>query len=144
MSTPFGIIGSGWSFPPRFNEGAGTVEMLTGEVDINSSLEILFTTMQGERIMLPDYGSDLKPYLFEPLTTTMKTLITDRIKTAVLYYEPRIKVDLVDLIDEGELEGRIIIQITYRVRTTNSRYNYVFDYYIKEATELQKPATAIV
>jgi hypothetical protein len=144
MSTPFGIIGSGWSFPPRFNGATGTVDMLTGEEDINSSLEILFTTMQGERIMLPDYGSDLKPYLFEPLTTTMKTLITDRIKTAILYYEPRIKVDNVELIDEGEGEGRIIIQISYRIRTTNSRYNYVFDYYMKEATEVPKHPKAAV
>lgn len=136
MSTPFGFIGRGWRFPPSFDPGSATVDMLTGEADINSSLEVLFTTTQGERILLAEYGCDLKPFLFEPLTTTMKTLVADRIKTAILYYEPRIKVDTVELLDDAELEGRIVIQISYRVRTTNSRYNYVFDYYLNEGTEV--------
>jgi phage baseplate assembly protein W len=144
MSTPFGIIGRGWSFPPAFNSAIASVEMLTGEEDINSSLEILFTTATGERILLADYGCDLKPYLFEPLTTTMKTLIADKIKTAILYYEPRIKVEAVELIDDGALEGRIVIDIQYRVRTTNSRYNFVFDYYIKEGTEMSKQSRTTV
>ncbi|NTS41818.1 GPW/gp25 family protein [Flavisolibacter sp. BT320] len=140
MSTPFGFIGRGWSFPPAFGLGSATVDMLTGEADINSSLEILFATTQGERILLAEYGCDLKPFLFEPLTTTMKTLIADRVKTAILYYEPRIKVDKVELLDDAELEGRIVIQIDYRVRTTNSRYNYVFDYYLNEGTEVLNAA----
>ncbi len=140
MSTPFGFIGRGWSFPPAFDLGSATVDMLTGEADINSSLEILFATTQGERILLAEYGCDLKPFLFEPLTTTMKTLIADRIKTGILYYEPRIKVDKVELLDDAGLEGRIVIQIDYRVRTTNSRYNYVFDYYLNEGTEVLNTA----
>lgn len=138
MSTPFGITGRGWGFPPVFDSATGSVEMLSGVEDINSSLEILFTTTQGERVMLSEYGADLKPYLFEPLTTTMKTLIAEKLKTAILYYEPRIKVDRIDLSDDAELEGKIVINIVYRVRTTNSRYNYVFDYYIKEGTEVSK------
>lgn len=111
--------------------------MLTGEEDIHSSLMILLTTTPGERILRADYGADLTPYLFEPLTTTMRTLIAERLKTAILFYEPRIKVEDIALADDELLAGRILITITYRERTTNSRYNFVFDYYIKEATELR-------
>jgi len=43
------FIGRGWSFPPNFNQAAGSVEMLEQEADIASSLEILLTTVRGER-----------------------------------------------------------------------------------------------
>jgi len=137
MSTQYGITGRGWSFPPLFRKEVAAVDMLTGTDDINSSLEILLNTAAGERIMQASYGCDLKELLFEPLTTTLKTFITDKIKTALLFYEPRIVVEKIDMIDDGELEGKVVVDITYKERTTNSRYNFVFDYYKGEATEIK-------
>ncbi|MEO7312798.1 MAG: GPW/gp25 family protein [Chitinophagaceae bacterium] len=137
MSTPYGITGRGWSFPPLFRKDVKAVDMLTGTDDINSSLEILLNTTAGERIMQVNYGCDLRELLFEPLTTTLKTFITDKIKTALLFYEPRIAVEKIEMTDDGELEGKVIVDITYKERTTNSRYNYVFDYYKGEATEIK-------
>jgi phage baseplate assembly protein W len=63
--------------------------------------------------------------------------MTDKIKSALLIYESRIEVEKVELDDEGELEGRILIDVHYKVRSTNSRYNYVFPFYKAEATELK-------
>lgn len=139
MSTPFGIIGRGWAFPPAFKKSTGSVEMLIGEQDINSSLHVLFSTLQGERIMNVKYGCDLKVLLFETVTTTLKTFIIDKLETAILLYEPRIEVESISIEDTGEIEGKISIIVNYIVRTTNSRYNYVFDYF-KEATEIQNLA----
>ncbi|WP_296702006.1 GPW/gp25 family protein [Algoriphagus sp.] len=131
------FLGRGWSFPPEFdNEGAKT-KMLIDEKDIQSSLEILLSTKRGERVMRSDYGCDLHELVFEPLTTTFKTYITDLIKTSILYHEPRIEVERIDLNDTGELEGRILITISYKVRTTNSRYNFVFPFYKTEGSELK-------
>ncbi|EMS32769.1 GPW/gp25 family protein [Mariniradius saccharolyticus AK6] len=107
--------------------------MLSDEADIQSSLEILLATKRGERVMRLDYGCDLHELLFEPLTTTFKTYIVDLIRTAILYHEPRIEVEKIDLNDTGELEGRIIITITYKVRSTNSRFNFVFPFFKNEA-----------
>jgi phage baseplate assembly protein W len=74
--------------------------------------------------------------VFEPLTTTFKTYIIDLIRTSILYHEPRIEVEKIELNDTGELEGRILITITYKVRATNSRFNFVFPFYKTEGTEL--------
>jgi hypothetical protein len=79
-----------------------------------------------------DYGCNLDELIFEPLTTTFKTYIKDLISTAILYYEPRIQVNKIELDDTGELEGKILISVDYTVRSTNSRYNFVYPYYIKE------------
>jgi len=131
------FLGTGWGFPPAFSNIAAEVEMISDEEDIKSSLEILLTTRPGERVMRPDYGCNLDELVFEPLTTTFKTYIKDLISTAILYYEPRIEVNSIDLDDTGELEGRILIVIDYTVSATNTRFNFVFPFYKNEATDLK-------
>jgi phage baseplate assembly protein W len=131
------FFGKGWSFPPSFNKTAGLVNMVESVEDINQSLHILLSTITGERIMQPKYGCDMNEFVFEPVTTTLRTVMTDKIKTALLIYEPRIEVEKVEIDSEGELEGKVLINVHYKVRTTNSRYNYVFPFYKAEATELK-------
>ncbi len=111
--------------------------MLSDEEDIKSSLGILLTTRPGERVMRPDYGCNLDELVFEPLTTTFKTYIKDLIATAILYYEPRIEVNSIEMDDTGELEGRILITIDYTISATNTRFNFVFPFYKNEGTDLR-------
>ena len=131
------FLGTGWGFPPAFSNKTSDVGMLSDVDDIQSSLEILLTTRPGERVMRPDYGCNLDELVFEPLTTTFKTYIKDLISTAILYYEPRIEVNSIDLDDTGELEGRILIVIDYTVSATNTRFNFVYPFYKNEATDLK-------
>ena len=130
------FLGKGWGFPPTFIPSLKGVEMTEKVVDINRSLHILLTTRAGERIMQPKYGCNMDEMVFEPLSTTTKTIIKDKIKTAILYFEPRIDVTAISMDTTNELEGEILIEIEYVVRSTNSRFNFVFPYYINEGTEL--------
>ena len=128
--------GTGWAFPPAFTKGVSGVHMVSDDEDIQQSLNILLTTAVGERIMRPDYGCDLRPYLFEPINTTLETLIKDIVETAILYHEPRI--ELLDLtLTDQSLEGILLIEIDYRIRSTNTRANFVYPFYKNEASELQ-------
>ena len=137
MAASKSFLGTGWGFPPTFSIMLQQVGMLSDEADIKSSLEILLSTRQGERVLRPDYGCNLDQLVFEPLTTTFKTYIKDLINTAILYYEPRITVDKIELDDTGEVEGRILISIDYTVRATNSRFNFVYPFYINEGSEIK-------
>lgn len=110
--------------------------MLDQEADIASSLEVLLSTMPGERVMLADFGCNLQELLFENIDTTLTTLMIDKIQSAILYYEPRIDVEAVRLDDRLGLEGVVLIEIIYRVRTTNSRFNFVFPFYKNEGTDI--------
>jgi uncharacterized protein len=132
------FLGTGWSFPPTFTKASAQVEMLSDEADIQSSLEILLSTRRGERVMQHKYGCNLDEMLFEPLTTTFKTYIQDMIKTAILYFEPRIDAKKVDLDDSREAEGVVLVIIEYVVRSTNSRFNYVYPFYKNEGTQVNK------
>lgn len=111
--------------------------MLSDEADIESSLQILLSTRKGERVLRPDYGCNLDELVFEPLTTTFETYIKDLIATAILYYEPRIDVNKINLDDSGVYEGRIVISVDYTVRSTNSRFNFVYPFFKTEGTEIK-------
>ena len=138
------FLGRGWSFPPTFDQAIAGVEMLEQEVDVASSLHILLTTVQGERIMVPEYGCNLDELLFESLDTRTKTLMTDKIEAAIVYFEPRIELESVRLDDSGELEGVVLIEVIYRIISTNTRYNFVFPFYKQEGTDLNLPVTVKV
>src|SRR5690606_14752565 len=130
------FLGEGWSFPPHSDKQTGEVVTTAGVADINKSLEILLSTRLGERVMLPNYGCNLEELLFQPLDVTLKTYVTELIKTAILYYEPRIDTQTVTLDATNELNGEILINIEYVVRITNSRANMVFPFYKTEGTEV--------
>jgi uncharacterized protein len=138
---PTNFLGRGWSFPPTFDASAGSVKMLEGKEDICSSLEILLATALGERVMLPGYGCNLEELLFENLNTTTKTIIADTVQTAILYHEPRIDAEKIALNTVQELEGVVLIEVTYRVRSTNSRFNFVYPFYREEGTDVNLVAT---
>jgi phage baseplate assembly protein W len=131
------FLGTGWSFPPSFEKSSGEVNMTSGEDDIQSSLHILLTTRIGERVMQPTYGCNLDELVFESLSSTTRSYIRDLVKTAILYFEPRIKLNKVELDDSRDIEGVILISVDYTVRTTNTRFNYVFPYYINEGTDIK-------
>lgn len=130
------FLGKGWSFPPTFSKESTSTRMLEGEEDIESCLEILLTTKQGERIMHPKFGCNLEELLFNPLDRTLITYISDLIKTAILYYEPRIEVLKIQIFEDDSIQGRVNIDLSYLVRATNSRKNKVFPFYKDEGIEI--------
>ncbi|MFN3848739.1 MAG: GPW/gp25 family protein [Spirosomataceae bacterium] len=130
------FLGVGWGFPPTFDIISPGVGMTEGVDDIYSSLHILLTTMQGERIMQPRYGCNLEDLIFEPLDTSLKTLIIDKIETAILLYEPRIVADKISITEQNDNEGLVEIKIDFTVKSTNSRFNFVFPFYKNEGTEI--------
>ncbi len=131
------FLGTGWAFPPEFDLEAGTVEMVSDYKDIEESLNILLSTSLGERVMQPDYGCNLTDYIFESLNSTLIGVIKHNVENAILYYEPRIVAENVDVTSADSfdlIEGKFTISVEYTIPQTNSRFNYVYDYYLNEAS----------
>ena len=126
------FIGRGWSFPPEFDKAASGVTMRTGLRDIEESLRIIFTTVLGERIMNPLFGCSLDDNVFEVMNTSRVAYIENQVRTAIIYHEPRIDADQIT-VEHDQLEGRLTIAIGYKVRGSNSRFNFVYPYYITGA-----------
>ena len=125
------FLGKGWSFPPAFSKGTGTVDMVEGEMDVKSSLEILLTTHLGERILHPDYGCNLFTIQFDTMSPSMQSEVSELVESAINKYEPRIDVESVSLIP-NQMEGKIEINIEYIIIQTNTAENLVFPFYLNE------------
>jgi phage baseplate assembly protein W len=136
MDTDKSFLGTGWGFPPEFNKKSGTVGMVAGEEDIDESLRILIATLPKERVMQPAYGCGLKALVFENITESTLTLVKDAIQRAVLFFEPRIDLEDIEINEEQAYGGVLYIKLHYTVRTTNSRSNLVYPFYFREATNL--------
>ncbi|NSL86356.1 GPW/gp25 family protein [Chitinophaga solisilvae] len=132
MNSDQSFLGTGWCFPPAFNNNTGTVQMVAEAEDIEQSLKILLATRPGERVMQPRFGCNLEVLLFEPITTSLLAYVKDMIQTAILYYEPRIELDFVRINAVDDTNGLILISMEYTVLATNSRYNLVYPFYINE------------
>lgn len=125
-------LGTGWSFPPTFDKASRGVELVSAEDDIWQSLYILLSTSLGERVMQPTYGCNLQELLFETLTPNVASNIKELIRTAIVYHEPRIRLNQIDLSLSQELEGVVNIAVNYTILSTNSRFSLVYPFYIRE------------
>jgi len=127
------FLGTGWSFPPSFTRGGSNLDLVSGAEDIHQSLQILMSTRLGERVMLDNFGCDLSNVLFEELDQSLINTLTSLVSDALLYFEPRILLDGVDVSESNSEQGLLLIQIEYTVLSTNSRFNMVYPFYINEA-----------
>ncbi len=135
-------LGRGWSFPPTFAPAVGVL-MTTDEDDILASLQILQTTTLGERIMVPEYGCNLDELSFATIDTRTRTLVTDMIRAAILYHEPRINLESVQIEEDPEYTqgGQLRVGVTFKVKSSNSRFNFVFPFYRDEGTDINLTTT---
>ena len=125
-------LGTGWSFPPQFSRRSRAVDMVSEDEDIRQSLWILLSTSPGERIMNPAYGCGLKSLTFESISESTVTEIRDVVDRAVLFFEPRIRVDQIEVDVEEVYGGLINVRLDYTIRITNSRSNLVYPFYFQE------------
>ncbi len=131
------FLGTGWGFPPEFSRESGEVVMTADEQDIEASLRILFSTAPGERFLQPRYGLDFREVQFEPMSTTLRTFLQDRVRTAILIHEPRIRLLALTIDSPDPGAGTLAVAVEYEVRTTNSRFNLVFPFYRTDGNELR-------
>lgn len=130
------FLGTGWSFPPAFDKAGGTIELVSDVEDIRQSLHLLLSTSLGERVMQPDFGCNLRDYQFEPINNTFLGFLENMVERAILLYEPRIVVERITISEPADfelIEGRIQIEVDYLISNTNTRNNFVYDFYLREA-----------
>lgn len=130
------FLGTGWSFPPKFDKGVQALQMVSDEEDVAQSLFIILSTTPGERVMSPRFGCNLRAIVFKSLDETTKQEIISMVELAVLNYEPRVTLEDVEVNMEEALDGLVHITLHYRIRTINIRTNIVYPFYLVEGTNV--------
>jgi len=125
------FLGTGWSFPVETDE-RGDIELSSADADIKESIRIILGTAKGERLMRPEFGCDIHKHVFSAATPATLNLIESSVQEALVRWEPRIDVESVEARTDDEDPTKVLIEIEYHVRTTNSLSNMVYPFYITE------------
>ena len=123
-------LGTGWAFP--ISVGASGVSLVNHEEDVRQAVLILLRTNPRERVMRVGFGAGLDAFVFEPVNTETMHALAVRVEQALIQFEARIDQIAVDVQPDFDHPGRVLIDINYRVRATNSTGNLVFPFYLRE------------
>lgn len=129
------FFGTGWAYRVRAGGDGRDIELAEHEEDVRQAVRIILETSRGERAMRPDFGAGLDDFMFEPLNTTTRALIKHRVEEALITWEPRIRVEAVEVLLSASERSRADVRIEYSVRATNTFYNLVYPFYAREGGE---------
>jgi phage baseplate assembly protein W len=130
------IIGSGLAFPLQVDRRGG-IALARDETDIEQAIELILATAPGERPMRPEFGCGVHDFVFDSIDANTVGRMELAIRDALDRWEPRVVVESVEFGLEEVADGRLIIDIGYRVRATNTMRNLVYPFYVIPAEELE-------
>jgi phage baseplate assembly protein W len=128
---PKNFLGIGWKFPVQLDDNQ-SIKMSRYEEDIKEAILIILGTAKGERVMLPEFGCGIHDFVFESMNTSMINRVNSSVREALTKWEPRIEVTDVRVTRDDTKVGRIIINIEYNVRATNTQFNLVYPFFLTE------------
>jgi uncharacterized protein len=124
------FLGTGWAFPIAV--GAAGVSLVRHEEDVRQAVLILLRTNPRERLMRVGFGGGLEAFTFEPINTATLHALGRQVEQTLVQFEPRIDQIAVDVRPDADRPERIMVDIQYRVRATNTTGNLVFPFYLRE------------
>lgn len=128
MITDF--LGRGFYFPLQPNQRGG-IRAAKHDEKIRQSILIILGTQHGERLMRPNFGSNLKSLVFAPNNAATANLARFYVEEGLKTWEPRIQVEEV-IITNDNAQARLLIDIHYRIRSTNEPGNLVYPFYLQQ------------
>ena len=111
------------SFPFRLGN-KGLPEPVEGAEAIAQNVLTIMMTIRGERIMRPEFGSDVASLTFEPNNEALPSLIRSEVQSTLGTLEPRISVIGVDIRqDDPKLpadirRSHVIVEVLFKVTQT--------------------------
>ena len=128
------FLGLGWKFPVQVDPTTGRIEISKYEQDVREAIWIILSTARGERVMRPEFGCGIHDLVFAPISAATVGEVENNVREALINWEPRIEIINLEVSDEESFNGKLLISLDYRVRTTNSEFNLVYPFYFTEGT----------
>lgn len=123
------FLGRGWRFPVHRSDN-NTIAMTDHHETVRQSIHIILSTVPGERVMRPDFGCGIHEMVYGLNTSSTIGAITDAVRTSLIQWEPRIDVLNIEAEFDPHEPNKLLIDIRYRLRADNSRFNLVYPFYL--------------
>ncbi len=143
-------LGRGWAFPvswrraqPEPGEAAGqapaapaprrvAVAMSDRLTDIQESIRIILETPLGERVMQPEFGSEVHRYMFAAIGPQTKADLAEAVRRALVVWERRVRDVAVRVSEHLTETSRLDVEISFRVDTHRMRQSLIFPFYVNQ------------
>ena len=123
------ILGTGLAFPIQTNP-RGEIQLVSSDLDIAQSIQIILGTHPGERVMRPTFGCRVHEMMFEPRDSTTMSLIKKYVDEALQQWEPRIQVFAINTESSDDQDGAIFVEIEYQVNATHNTRSIVYPFFL--------------
>lgn len=134
MHTRNTFLGHGWNFLGLIDTPEkGSVSLVGEEECVRQSIWIILGTAPGERVMRPDFGCGIHALVFSTQGSDTEGRVIRAVRDALVKWEPRIDVDDVRARPDAERPGLLLVEVDYRVRTTNNQFNLVYPFYLERS-----------
>lgn len=123
------LLGRGPAFP--FNPSNSQGVSFSDDIErINQSLFIIFETPKGNRLNMPEFGSDIHKYRFDPLDKVLMERLRYTITEDIKRWEPRVTLTSIEFLadDQAIDNSTLYISISYRIINTPVEGNFVYPY----------------
>lgn len=123
------FLGVGLNFPVVLDDHH-QIQMTGHEESIRQSIWMILSTSRGERIMRPDFGCAIHDMVFGVNNAGTAGEVAAAVEDALVEWEPRIDVLSVNAFPDPQQAHALLIEISYQIRSTNSRFNLVYPFYL--------------
>jgi phage baseplate assembly protein W len=124
--------GIGWAFPVNVDDQA-RIALARLDDSIRQSILLIVGTARGERVMRPTFGCGIHDLVFAPNDATTAALVSFEVRESLIDWEPRIEVLNVQVTQDVEEGSKLLINLQYRVRSTNNVFNLVYPFYLERS-----------
>src|SRR6202158_3361024 len=123
------FLGVGFKLPFSLGSNGG-IQLSKYENNIEESVRIIIGTALGERQMRPDWGCRIHDFVFGPNNTSTQTPVGHPVEEALTKYEHRSRNVEVEAMPDPDSAERILVDVRYEIRATNSIHNLVFPVFL--------------
>ena len=96
-------------------DGQGRLKLVENAASVMTSIDNILRTSQGERVMLPAFGGNLRAVLFENITQTMMKVLSRQVKDTIEAWDDRVAIQEVELQADPD-RSTVSITIAFSIR----------------------------
>lgn len=105
-------------------DAQGEIKIAINMQAVMSSIDNILRTYRGERVMLPEFGSNLRNIVFEQIDDDLADFISRDIKDVIEIWDDRISVKEISFLPEPD-SNAISLQLFFTIRGYKQIFKYV-------------------
>ncbi len=80
----------GWKFPVQVDEENGKIKTIEDNENIKQSVKMILETRPDERKVVPSFGANLRPYIFETISPSVISSLKNEVEHSIKTWESHI------------------------------------------------------